>query len=220
MRESARGKYADIPGTSEDFIRSKQEEIDREDSGWVQERSEAELADAEMFADLIRDALLTHFDGTVRPVHRVAVGRLLRGGSAVALLAALDAAREMAAQGESRTVVRNAFVLALTERDAPPVHPISGEELAARQTAAEAQEREVGSDAFLLYRMADERAALAGDAAGIDLAEEAQASVDASSLRALAVRHAIHFARRDKSGRAPWVEDGGAADSERSGGPG
>lgn len=30
-RPSARGKYAHIPGTSEDFARRKQEEIDRED---------------------------------------------------------------------------------------------------------------------------------------------------------------------------------------------
>jgi hypothetical protein len=182
----------------------------------VSNSAEEEMAEAEMFADLIRDALLTHFDGTVRPVHRVAVGRLLRGGSAVALLAALDAAREMAAHGESRRAVRNAFILALTEREAPQVEVTSAEDLAERQTAAEAQEREVGPDAFLLYRMADERAALARDAAGIDLAEEAQASVDASSLRTLAVRHAVHHARRGTSGRAPWVEEGVTPVSERN----
>jgi hypothetical protein len=180
----------------------KPEEIERED------RRATESADVEMFADLIRDALLTHFDGLVRPVHRVAVGRLLRGGSAVALVAALDAAREMAAHGESGTAVRNAFILALTEREAPPVQGASEDELTARRAAAAAQEQEVGPDAFLLYRMADERAALGTDAAGIDLAEEAQASLDASSLRALAVRHALHYARRDTAGRAPWVEGG------------
>lgn len=177
------------------------------------EPPEVELATAEMFADLIRDALLTHYDGIVRPVHRVAVGRLLRGGSAVALLAALDAAREMAAHGESRTVVRNAFILALTQRDRPPVQCSGVAELAARQTAANAQE--VGPDAFLLYRLAHERAAFAMDAAGIDLVEEAQARLDASSLQALAGRHAVHYGRRDTTKREPWVDDGETAVSEQ-----
>jgi hypothetical protein len=181
----------------------------------VEAPPEAELATAEMFADMIRDALLTHFDGILRPVHRVAVGRLLRGGSAVALLAALDAAREMAAHGESRTAVRNAFILALTEREAPPVQRASQEEVTARQAEAEAQEQQFGPDAFLLSRIADEREALATDAAGIDLAEEAQASLDAAKLRALAVRHAVHYAR-PTAGQAPWVAEGGAV-SERRG---
>jgi hypothetical protein len=166
---------------------------------------EAELATAEMFADMIRDALLTHFDGIVRPVHRVAVGRLLRGGSAVALLAALDAAREMAAHGESRTAVRHAFILALTEREAPPVHGASEEELLARQAEVEDRDRQFGPDASLLYRIADEREALATDAAGIDLAEETLASLDAFKLRTLAIRHAVHFARFDPPGQAPWL---------------
>lgn len=181
---------------------------------------EAELATAEMFADMIRDALLTHFDGIVRPVHRVAVGRLLRGGSAIALLAALDAAREIAARGESRTAVRNAFILALTEREAPPVKGASEEELTARfaeAAEADAQEQQYGPDAFLLYRMADERAALGTDAAGIDLAEEAQASLDAFSLRTLAIRHAVHYARLDMPGRVPWEPEGGTAVSEQRG---
>lgn len=178
---------------------------------------EEELAEAQMFADLIREALLTHFDGIVRPVHRVAVGRLLRGGSVVALLAALDAARELAARGESRRAVRNAFILALTERGAPRVQAASADEQATRQTTAEALAQEVGGDAFLLYRLAEERDALAGDAAGIDLAEEAQGRLDASSLRALAARHALHHARRDTTGRAPWVENAGKPGSERRG---
>jgi hypothetical protein len=174
----------------------------------VEAPPEAELATAEMFVDMIRDALLTHFDGIVRPVHRVSVGRLLRGGSAVALLASLDAARELAARGESRTAVRNAFILTLTEREAPAGKGVAEEELTARfaeAAEAEAQEQQFGPDAYLLYRMADEREALATDAAGIDLAEEAQASLDAFHLRTLAIRHAVHYARRDIPGRVPWV---------------
>lgn len=178
--------------------------------------TEEELAEAEMLVDLIRDALLTHFDGIVRPVHRVAVGRLLRGGSGLALLAALDAAREMAAHGESRRAVRNAFILALTEREPP--QGVSEEARAARLQAADAQAQEVGPDAFLLYRLADERDALAKDAAGIDLEEEAQARADAFGLRALAVRHAMHNARPDGTGRTPWVEEAGTAVSKRPGG--
>ena len=179
---------------------------------------EAELATVEMFADLVRDALLTHYDGKVRPVHRVAVGRLLRGGSAVALLAAVDAARKMAAYGESHTAVRHAFILALAEREVAPGHRETAADLAAREAEAAEQKQEVGPDAFLLYRMADDRAALATEAAGIDLAAEAEASADASSLRALAVRHAVHYARRDVSGKEPWVERGATVESQRSGG--
>jgi sarcosine oxidase gamma subunit len=147
----------------------------------------------------------------------VAVGRLLRGGSAVALIAALDAVREIAARGESRTAVRHAFILALTEREAQPVRGASAEDVDTRQAEAEALLKEVGPDAFLLYRLSDEREALAADAAGIDLAEEAQARVDVSSLRGLAVRHAIHHARRDTAGRAPWVEEPATAETERGG---
>lgn len=172
---------------------------------------EAELTDAEMFADLLRDALLTHFDGTARPVHRVVVGRLLRGGSAGAILEALDGAREIAVRGESRTAVRNAFILALTDREAPPVQGASADEIEVRQAEAEARATEVGEEAFLLYRMADERAALATDAAGIDSDEATRARVGASTLRALAIRHAIHFSRRDTSGRAPWVGEAAPA---------
>lgn len=68
----------------------------------VTQEPEAELAAAEMFADLLREALLTHYSAPVRPVHRVVVGRLLRGGGAVALVAALDAVREVAGRGPHR----------------------------------------------------------------------------------------------------------------------
>jgi hypothetical protein len=182
----------------------------------LDDEPEAERAEAEMFADMVKSALLTHFDGIVRPMHRVAVGRLLRGGSALALVAALDAAREMAAHRESRTVVRNAFILALTEREAPPVPPAaSAEELAQLQAAAEAHAKAVGPDAYLLERMADERAAFADDAAGIDPAEERQAREDASRLRNLARRHAVHYIGRDVAPRPPFVEETGA-DPERA----
>lgn len=230
QREAAMAKLAAREDDVASVALSVMRELDDEDaiSGEINRRghmegagavpvpnfAEEELAEAEMFADLIRDALLTHFDGVVRPVHRVAVGRLLRGGSAMALLAAMDAAREMAAQGESRRAVRNAFIFALTEREAPPVQGASAQDVASRKAEADAKAQEVGPDAFLLYRMAEERDALASDAAGVDLAEEAQGRVDASGLRALAIRHAVHHGRRDTAGRAPWVEEAGA-ESER-----
>jgi hypothetical protein len=152
----------------------------------------------------------------VRPIHRVAVGRLLRGGAALTLLAALDAVREMAARGESRDVGRKAFIHALSDSEPPRIsESLSAEELAAEEAAAEAHAGEVGPAAFLLERMAVDREALTVDAAGIDEVVARQARTDASSLRMLAIRHAVHHARRDVAGRPPFVPESATADPER-----
>ena len=182
----------------------------------LEDGPEAEMADAEMFADLFRDAVLTHFDGVVRPVHRVAVGRLLRGGAALTLLVALDAVREMAARGESRDVCRKAFIHALSDVDPPRIsESLSADELAAEEAAAAAHAGEVGPDAFLLERMAVDREALAVDAAGIDEVVARQARTDTSSLRTLALRHGVHHARRDVARRPPYVPESAMADLGR-----
>lgn len=146
-----------------------------------------------MFADLLREALLTHYSGPVRPVHRVVIGRLLRGGGGLALVAALDAVREVAGRGESRKVAQEAFVWALTRSEAAPLPPHA----ASTADANEHTPEQIGPDAYLLGRMAADREAYALDAADIDPAEARQARSDAADLRTLALRHAVHHARRD-----------------------
>lgn len=172
----------------------------------VMQEPEAELAAAEMFADLLREALLTHYSGPVRPVHRVVIGRLLRGGGGVALVAALDAVREVAGRGESRKVAQEAFVWALTRSEAAPSPPNA----ASTGDAATGEERadQIGPDAYLLERIAADREAYALDAADIDPAEARQARSDAAEPRALALRHAVHYARRDVASRQPYGKDG------------
>lgn len=166
----------------------------------VTQEPEAELATAEMFADLLREALLTHYSGPVRPVHRVVIGRLLRGGSGLALVAALDAVREVAGRGESRKVAQEAFVWALTRGKAEP-SPEPAPTDAARV-------QEIGPHAHLLERMAADREAYASDAAAVDPVEARQARADAAELRTLALRHAVHHARRDVASRPPYGEHG------------
>jgi hypothetical protein len=155
----------------------------------------SKLAEGEMFADVVRDALLTRFPGAVRPVHRVVLARLLREGAA-ALLAGIDAVREVAARGESREAALEAFVWASMRGEPGPVAPGA---LAADPAEAEPMRRahveRVGADAYVLERLAAEREAYAEDARGIDPDEAAQAVADGQVLRALAIRHAVQHAR-------------------------
>jgi hypothetical protein len=107
----------------------------------------------------------------------VVVGRLLCGGGAVALVAALDAVREVAGRGESRKVAQEAFVWALTRSEAPP-RPDAGD-----TDSGHARAEQIGPDAYLLERMAADREAYALDAADVDPTEARQARSDAADLR-------------------------------------
>lgn len=171
---------------------------------------DSEFAEREMLADVIRDALLTRYAGTVRPVHRIVLARLLREDGAAAILAGIDAVREVAARGESREIVLESFVWALT-RESPAPLPPSGPlgDLAAMEEIQREHVRRVGEDAYLLERMAADRQAYAEDATGIDPAEAVQATADAASLRTLALRHGVHHARRDAMTRPPYAAGSG-----------
>jgi hypothetical protein len=171
----------------------------------VMHHAEAELAEAEMFADLLREALLTHYSGTVRPVHRVVVGRLLRDGAGLALVAALDAVREVAGRGESRTVAQEAFIWALT-RDVAQARPASS----APPVEAAGRVQEIGEDAYLLERLATEREAYALEAAEMVPVEARRAREEAADLRTLAMRHAVQHARGEAR-----VRGRGRANNER-----
>lgn len=172
----------------------------------IEEQETAELATREMLADLVRDALLTRYPRPVRPVHRVLLARLLREHGAAAILAGIDAVREVAARGESRQIALEAFAWALMRGKAAPlasggaaVDPAGTEGL--RRTHVE----RVGEDAYLLERMAADRVAYAEDATGIDSVEAVQATADAAGLRTLALRHGVHHARRDVMPRPPYA---------------
>lgn len=149
----------------------------------AEEQESTALAEREMLADVVRDALMTCYLGIVRPVHRVVVARLLREDGAAAILAGIDAVREVAARGESRDVAVESFVWAVTRGKPAPLPPGGSYADAA---ATEAIQREyvqrVGEDAYLLERMAAERQAYAEDATGIDPEEAVQASADAAGL--------------------------------------
>ncbi len=168
----------------------------------------SKLAESEMFADVVRDAILTRFTGAVRPVHRVVLARLLRDGCA-ALLAGIDAVRGVAGRGESRDAALEAFVWASMRGEPAPVAP---DALQADPTEVEAIQRahaeRVGADAYLLERMAAERQAYAEDATGIDPDEAAQAIADARELRTLAIRHAVQHARANGLPRVRTPEAG------------
>ena len=170
----------------------------------VLERGAAAVALEIQFADLLGDALLKRYSGGVRPVHRVVLARMLRDGGATALIAALDAVREVA--GESREVILDTFMWALAREGATPL-ATGVADFPVR--ADEDHVGEVGADACLLERMAEDAAGLAEDAAGIDATVEQQARSDAAKLTALARRHAIHFIGRDVAPRAPFVEHSG-----------
>lgn len=173
------------------------------------EEQESELATREMLSDVVRDALLTRYPGPVRPVHRVVLARLLREDGAAAILAGIDAVREVAARGESREIALEAFAWALMRGKAAPLVPGGAADDLAALTATEELRRahveRVGEDAYLLERMAADRQSYAEDATGIDPEEAVQASADAACLRALALRHGVHHARRDVRPRPPYV---------------
>jgi hypothetical protein len=173
--------------------------------------TEAELAEREMLADVVRDSILTCFRGVVRPVHRVVLARLLRDDAAAVLVAGIDAVREVAARGETRDVALEAFVWALTRGEPAPLPPGAGapEDPAHTEALQREHVRRTGEDAYLLERMSAERYAYAEDATGIDPAEAVQAAAEAEALRALALRHAVHYARRDVRAREPFVDAGG-----------
>jgi hypothetical protein len=155
----------------------------------------SKLAEGEMFADVVRDALLTRFAGAVRPVHRVVLALLLREGAA-ALLAGIDAVREVAARGESREAALEAFVWASMRGEPGPVAPGAPyADTAETEAMQRAHVERVGADAYLLERIAAEREAYGEDARGIDPDEAAQAVADARELRTLAIRHAVQHAR-------------------------
>lgn len=172
----------------------------------AEEQESAASAEREMLADVLRDALLTAYPGVVRPVHRIVLARLLREDGAAAILAGIDAVREVAARGESREIAFESFVWAVTRGNPAPLPPGGAYDDAA---ATEAIEREhvqrVGEDAYLLERMAADRQAYAEDATGIDPEEAVQASADAAGLGALALRHGINHARRDVMPRKPYA---------------
>jgi hypothetical protein len=172
----------------------------------VEEQETAEMAAREMLADVLRDALLTLYPGTVRPVHRVVLARLLREDGAAAMLAGIDAVREVAARGESRAVALEAFAWALTRGKALPPSPGgASDDPAATEEIRRAHVERVGEDAYMLERMAADRQAYAEDATGIDPEEAVQASADAVGLRTLALWHGIHHARRDVMPRPPYA---------------
>jgi hypothetical protein len=174
----------------------------------VEEQEVAELATREMLSDVVRDALLTRYPGPVRPVHRVVLARLLREDGAAAILAGIDAVREVAARGESREVAVEAFAWALMRGKAAPLAPGgAADDLAATEELRRAHVERVGEDAYLLERMAADRQAYAEDATGIDPVEAVQATADAAGLRTLALRHGVHHARRDVMPRSPYVAD-------------
>ncbi|HEU0298781.1 MAG TPA: hypothetical protein VFR37_04985 [Longimicrobium sp.] len=162
----------------------------------------SKLAEGEMFADVVRDALLTRYPGAVRPVHRVVLARLLREGAA-ALLAGIDAVREVAGRGESREAALEAFVWASMRGE--PCGASHADDPAALEALQREHVQRVGEDAYLLERMAADRQAFADDASGIDPVEAVQAAADAEGLRALALRHAVHYARRDVLLRPPFA---------------
>lgn len=170
----------------------------------------SKLAEGELFADVVRDALLTRYPGAVRPVHRVVLARVLREGSA-ALLAGIDAVRGVAARGESRDAALEAFVWASMRGEPGPVAP---DALQTDPAEAEAMQRahveRVGADAYLLERIAADRQAYAEDASAIDPDEAAQALADAQELRMLALRHAVQYARANglPPARRPGAESG------------
>lgn len=170
----------------------------------------SKLAEGEMFADVVRDALLTRFPGAVRPVHRVVLALLLRDGAA-ALLAGIDAVREVAGRGESREAALEAFVWASMRGRPGPVPPgASRADPAETDAMQRAHVERVGADAYLLERMAAERQAYGEDATGIDPDEAVQAVADARELRTLAIRHAVQHARANALPRAqrPGAEAG------------
>ena len=168
------------------------------------EEQEAELAAREMLADVVRDALTTRYPGAVRPVHRVVLARLLRDDGAAAILAGIDAVREVAARGESREIAIEAFAWALARGKAAPLPPGGApDDPVATEEIRRAHVERVGEDAYLLERMAADRQAYAEDATGIDPAEAVQATTDAAGLRTLALRHGVHHARRDVMTRPP-----------------
>jgi hypothetical protein len=171
------------------------------------EEQEAELAAREMLADVVRDALITRYPGAVRPVHRVVLARLLRDDGAAAILAGIDAVREVAARGESREIAIEAFAWALARGNAAPLSPggAQPDDPAATEEIRRAHVERVGEDAYLLERMAADRQAYAEDATGIDPAEAGQATADAAGLRTLALRHGVHYARRDVLTRPPYA---------------
>ena len=178
--------------------------------------STATCAAAEMLADLLRERLLAGYLGVLTPRHRVTMGRLVGDEAATAMLEALEAFGDVVTEGGSREAALEAFVDALGPREpaAPPADATPD------GAAHEAHAREVGPEAALLERMADERDAFASDAAGLDPAEEALARSDASRLRSLARRHAIHFLGRDVRARFPYVEEDPAPPDEPGGGNG
>lgn len=162
------------------------------------EEQETELAAREMLADVVRDALLTRYPGPVRPVHRVVLARLLREDGAAAILAGIDAVREVAARGESRQIALEAFAWALMRGEAAPLAPGGvADDPAASEELRRAYVERVGEDAYLLERMAADRQAYAEDATGVDPMEAVQATAAAAGLRTLALRHGVHHARRD-----------------------
>lgn len=172
----------------------------------VEEQETAELATREMLADVVRDALLTRYPGPVRPVHRVLLARLLREDGAAAILAGIDAVREVAARGESREIAVEAFAWALMREKAAPLSPSGADDdPAATEEIRLAHVERVGEDAYLLERMAADRQAYAEDAKGIDPMEAVQATADAAGLRTLALRHGVHHARRDVMPRPPYA---------------
>jgi hypothetical protein len=173
------------------------------------EQALADLAEREMLADVVRNALLTHYPGVVRPVHRVVLACLLREDGAAAILSGIDAVREVAARGESRAVAVESFVWALT-RETPAALPPgdAADDPAATEEIQRAHVQRVGEDAYLLERMAADRQAYAEDAARIDPVEAVQATADAEGLRTLALRHAVHYARRAEMPRPPFAKAG------------
>jgi hypothetical protein len=172
----------------------------------TEEQEGAALAEREMLADVLRDALLTSYPGVVRPVHRIVVARLLREDGAAAILAGIDAVREVAARGESREIAVESFVWAVTRGNPAPLPPGGAhDDAAATEAIQRGHVQRVGEDAYLLERMAAERLAYAVDATGIDPVEAVQASADAEALRALALRHGVHYARRDVLPRPPFA---------------
>jgi hypothetical protein len=175
----------------------------------AQEQATAEEAEREMLADVVRDALLTRYPGPVRPVHRVILARLLREDGASAILAGIDAVREVAARGESREIALESFVWALMREKPAPLSPGGAwDDPAAVEAIRTEHVQRVGADAYLLERMAADRLGYAEDATGIDPTEAVQAATDAEGLRALAIRHAVHHARRDVLPRPPFASAG------------
>lgn len=156
---------------------------------------------------MVRDALLTHYPGVVRPVHRVVLARLLREDAAAAILAGIEAVRQVASRGEAREIAVESFVWAVMRGPPAPLPPGGeGYDPSATEEIERGHVQRVGQDAYLLERMATDRQACAEDATGINPVEAVQAAADAEGLRALALRHAVHYARRDVLPRPPITE--------------